>query len=74
MRIARLYEKFKIYGVTNRINFKTSRPWHDSRRHLLQTWHQPVNIFQFDKKAFQHGCSQRKVFKALKAKNSQLND
>jgi hypothetical protein len=24
----KLYEKFKIYGVTNRCDFKTSRCWH----------------------------------------------
>jgi len=41
----KLYEKFKIYGVTNRCDFKTSRRWHVSQRDLSSTRHQPTDIF-----------------------------
>jgi hypothetical protein len=41
----KLYEKFKIYGVTNRCDFKTSRCWHVGQRDLSSTRHQPADIF-----------------------------
>ena len=41
----KLYEKFKIYGVTNRCDFKTSRRWHVGQRDLSSTRHQPADIF-----------------------------
>jgi hypothetical protein len=41
----KLYEKFKIYGVTNRCDFKASRRWHVGQRDLSSTRHQPADIF-----------------------------
>ena len=67
-----MYEKFKIYGVTNRCDFKTSRRWYVGQRDLSSTRHQPADIFIWKKKYSGMDATNLKRLKELEAENSRL--